>query len=176
MSDVAIALVAAVAENDVIGTAGDMPWRLSSDLRRFKALTLGHPVVMGRRTFASIGRPLPGRDNIVVSRNPAFAADGVEAASSLDAGLALAFAAARKAGLDTVFVIGGGELYAAAMERADRLHITHVAASPEGDTHFPPIDPAIWEPESEERVAAGEKDTAATRYVVYRRRISAASR
>jgi len=176
VSAVEVAIVAAVAENGVIGAEGAMPWRLSSDLRRFKALTLGHPVVMGRKTFASIGRALAGRDNIVVTRTPGFSAEGVASAPSLDAALRLAEAAARKAGVDTVFVIGGGVLYEATMSRADRLHVTHVEARPDGDTHFPPIDPATWRAVSEETVPAGEKDTAPTRYVVYRRRESAASR
>ena len=176
MSDVEIAVIAAVARNGVIGADGGMPWRLSTDLRRFKALTLGHPVVMGRGTFAAMGRALPGRTNIVISRNPAFAADGVNVAASLDAGLEQATAEARAAGVDTVFVIGGGQVYDAALSRADRLHITHVEASPEGDTRFPTIDPATWGVISEEAVPAGEKDTAPTRYTVYRRRRNAASR
>lgn len=176
MSDIAVALVAAVAANGVIGADGGMPWRLSSDLRRFKALTLGHPVVMGRRTFESIGKPLPGRLNVVVSRDGGITGPDVIVAPSPEAALARAAAAARAAGLDTVFVIGGGTIYAAAMPEADRLHITHVEAEPGGDTHFPPIDPALWEPIAEERVPAGDRDTAPTRYVVYKRRQNAASR
>ena len=176
MSDIEIAVIAAVARNGVIGADGGMPWRLSTDLRRFKALTLGHPVVMGRGTFAAMGKPLPGRDNIVVTRNPDFAADGVEVAPSLESALDHAAAAAARSSVDTVFVIGGGELYAAAMPRADRLHITHVEATPSGDTRFPAIDPATWQPVSEQETAVGEKDTAPTRYVIYRRRESAASR
>ena len=159
MSDIAVALVAAVAANGVIGADGGMPWRLSSDLRRFKALTLGHPVVMGRRTFESIGKPLPGRLNVVVSRDGGITGPDVIVAPS-----------------PTVCVIGGGTIYAAAMPAADRLHITHVEAEPGGDTHFPPIDPALWEPTAEERVPAGDRDTAPTRYVVYKRRQNAASR
>lgn len=173
---VGVSIVAAVAANGVIGDRGAMPWRLSTDLRRFKALTLGRPVVMGRRTFESIGRPLAGRANIVVSRRPDFRPEGVAVAASLDAALAEARAAALRAGLDEVFIIGGGELYAAAMPYADRLHITHVAAHPAGDTVFPAIDPAVWFRVSGEDVPAGEKDTAPTTYAVYARRDRVASR
>lgn len=170
MSEVTVAMVAAVAANGVIGAGGAMPWRLSTDLRRFKALTLGHPVIMGRATFESIGKPLPGRLNIVVSGQDRFRPEGVTVARSVAAAIDSAKAVARDAGVETVFVIGGGQLYAAAMPLADVLHITHVTASPEGDTRFPAIDPATWEPVQEERQPAGEKDTAATVYTVYRRR------
>lgn len=176
MNDVAVSIIAAVAENGVIGDGGAMPWRLSTDLRRFKALTLGKPVVMGRRTFESIGKPLAGRANIVVSRREGYRPEGVTVAASLDAGLAEARHAAREAGLDEVFVIGGGEIYTAAMPHADRLHITHVAVRPSGDTVFPAIDPGVWTRVSGEDVPAGEKDTAATTYTVYARRDRVASR
>jgi dihydrofolate reductase len=159
-----------VAANGVIGAGGAMPWRLSTDLRRFKALTIGHPVIMGRTTFESIGKPLPGRVNIVVSGQDGFGPVGVTVATSPVAALAYARSAARDAGAGTVFVIGGAKLYAAMLPSADTLHITHVEASPEGDTWFPAIDPGIWEPVSEERHPAGPKDTAATVYTVYRRR------
>lgn len=176
MDDVTVSIIAAVAENGVIGDAGAMPWRLSTDLRRFKALTLGKPVIMGRRTFESIGKPLSGRINIVVTRQPRYHPEGVTVAASLDAALAAARTAARNAGLDEVFVIGGGEIYRAALSFADRLYITHVAARPAGDTLFPAIDSAVWERIAEEHVPPGEKDTAATVYAVYRRRDSVASR
>jgi dihydrofolate reductase len=175
-SDVAVSIIAAVAENGVIGDEGRMPWRLSTDLRRFKALTLGKPVVMGRRTFESIGKPLAGRANIVVSRRQDYRPEGVTVVPTLDAALTAAKAAARQAGLDEVFVIGGGEVYEAALPFADRLHITHVAAKPEGDTRFPPIEVATWAKVTEEHVPPGEKDTAATTYTVYRRRDRVASR
>ncbi|HET7715856.1 MAG TPA: dihydrofolate reductase [Bauldia sp.] len=176
MSDVAVSIVAAVAENGVIGNGGAMPWRLSADLRRFKALTLGKPVIMGRRTFESIGKPLAGRMNIVVSRQPEYRPEGVAVVADFSAALERAKAEARTLGVDEVFVIGGGEIYAAAMPLADRLHITHVAARPAGDTSFPAIDPDLWERTSEERVPAGEKDSAATTYAVYRRRRRVTSR
>lgn len=176
MTDVAVALIAAVARNGVIGADGAMPWRLSTDLRRFKALTLGHPVVMGRRTYEAIGKPLPGRANIVVSRRADFAPSGTTVASSLPAGLAAARGAAKAAGVDTVFVIGGGEIYRAALPLADRLLITHVEAEPEGDTRFPAIDAAQWRIVAEETVPAGATDSAKTRFVNYERRQTAASR
>ncbi len=164
---VRVALVAAVAENGVIGSGGRMPWRLSTDLRRFKQLTMGKPVVMGRKTFESIGKPLAGRVNIVISRQPDLAPDGALVATDLDEALALARAHA-DAG-DVAMVIGGGQIYAAAISRADRLYITHVAASPAGDTYFPSIDPAEWRVISREAVPAGDEDSVATTFVVYER-------
>lgn len=136
-----VTLVAAVGANNVIGRDGDLPWRLPEDLRHFKALTLGHPMVMGRATFESIGRPLPGRTTIVVTRQPDWSADGVETAPDLDAALA------RAAELDDeVFLVGGGQVYAEALERGlvDLMVITRVAEAPDGDTYFPSIDWPSW--------------------------------
>jgi dihydrofolate reductase len=166
---ITVSLIAAVAENGVIGRAGAMPWRLPSDLRRFKALTVGKPVVMGRKTFESLGKPLAGRPNYVVSRQPGFRPEGVRVAPTLDAALILAAEEARAAGDDEVMVIGGGEIYADAIGLADRLYITHVEVRPEGDARFPKIDPAVWKAMSAERTAKGEKDSAATTFVVYDR-------
>ncbi|MTW15487.1 dihydrofolate reductase [Rhodoplanes serenus] len=139
-----LVVVAAVADNGVIGRDGTLPWRLRSDLRHFRALTLGHPVVMGRKTFASIGRPLPGRTTVVVTRDRGFVAPGVVAVPDLGAALAVAAADARRRGVDAVMLAGGGMLYAEAMAFADRLVITRVHAAPAGDVGFPPIDPAVW--------------------------------
>ncbi len=127
---------------------------------------MGKPVVMGRKTFESIGKPLTGRLNVVVTRQPDFRPEGVTVAPSLDAALALA---AEQADNAEVIVAGGGEIYAAAMGRADRLYITHVDMRPEGDTRFPEIDPQVWRATATETVTAGERDTAATRFVVYDR-------
>jgi dihydrofolate reductase len=161
-SGLIISIHAAVAENGVIGRDGDMPWRLSSDLKRFKALTMGKPIIMGRKTWAALPkRPLPGRLNIVVTRDREFQAEGAAVAHDLDEALALAG--------DAVCVIGGGEIYALALPRADALHITHVLAGIDGDTRFPEYRPLDWEPVSHEEVPAGEKDSHATRYSVYRR-------
>jgi dihydrofolate reductase len=166
---VRIAIVAAVARNGVIGRDGEMPWRLSTDLQRFKRLTMGKPVIMGRKTFRSIGKPLAGRFNIVVTGSPGFAADGVSIARDLDSAFDLAKNEAIRSSADEVAVVGGGEIYAAAIDRADRLYITHVEAAPDGDVHFPPIDPAIWRSVSAEQIAAGERDSEATIFTVYDR-------
>lgn len=131
-------LIAAVAENGVIGQGNAMPWHLPADFAWFKRHTMGHPVLMGRKTFESIGKPLPGRRNIVVTRNPAWTATGCERAASLEDALHLCQAAPE------VFVIGGGELYRAALPRAKRMFITTVACQPEGDTRFPGWSPNEW--------------------------------
>jgi dihydrofolate reductase len=164
---VRIRLVVAVAENGVIGRDGGMPWRLSTDMKRFKATTMGKPVVMGRKTWESFPkRPLPGRHNIVITRDPAYAAEGASVAASLEAALALAGAE----GAQEVCVIGGGEVYAAALPLADSLDVTHILAEIDGDTRFPAIDPAIWREASSEDFPPGDKDSHATRHVVYERR------
>ena len=142
-------LVAAVAENGVIGANGKLPWHLPEDLQHFKRLTVGHPVIMGRKTWESIGRPLPNRTNIVVSRRSDFHAAGASVASSLEDALALC------AGSGPVFVIGGSEVYRAALPYATGLVLTRIHQSFEGDARFPAIDPAGWkESRREERIAA----------------------
>src|SRR5580704_12522812 len=138
---VPLVLVAAVAENGVIGRDGGLPWRLKTDLRRFRALTVGHPVVMGRKTYLSFGKPLKGRTNIVVTRDPAFAAAGVVVAPNLEAALEAAQGDALRRGAAAIVIGGGADIYAATIERASRLEITRVHARPEGDTEFPAIDP-----------------------------------
>lgn len=166
-----IAIYVAIAENGVIGRDGGLPWRLSTDLKRFKADTMGKPIVMGRKTYEGIGRPLPGRLNIVVTRDKDWRADGIEVVHSLDEAITLARVRGRcMAGAEEVCVVGGGEIYAQALQRADRLHVTHVLAKVEGDAHFPTIDPAIWRVIRSEDFPAGEKDSHATRYTVYERR------
>ena len=162
---------AAVAENGIIGTDGGLPWRLSSDLKRFKAGTMGRPIIMGRKTFEGIGKPLPGRLNIVVTRDRGWSRDGVEAVGSLQEAITLATVRGRcMAGVEEIAVIGGGEIYAQAMPIADQLCITHVLAEPTGDTKFPAIDPAVWTATDCEDVPAGERDSHATRYCVYERK------
>jgi len=133
-----ISLVAAVARNGVIGDSGRLPWHLPEDLKRFKALTMGHVMIMGRKTHEAIGRPLPGRRTIVVSRQARIAFPGVETAASLEAAIALAGEAPE------IFVVGGGEIYVQALPLAHRLLLTEVDASPAGDAFFPPFDPARW--------------------------------
>lgn len=166
-----VALVVAVAENGVIGREGGLPWKLSSDLKRFKADTIGKPIVMGRKTYESIGRPLPGRLNIVVTRNRGWRAEGVEAAPSLDDALTLARVRGRcMDGADEICVIGGGEIFSQAFPVADRLYVTHVLATAEGDTFLTEIDPSDWQEVRAQAFPAGEKDSHATRYVIYERR------
>jgi dihydrofolate reductase len=169
-----VSLIAAVAENGVIGNRQELPWRLSTDQRRFRELTMGKPVVMGRKTYDAIGKPLAGRLNIVVSRRAVVPREGLVWASSLEAALRLAADRAGSGG--EVMVIGGGEIYAAAMPRSDRLYITHVAAAPDGDTQFPTIDTAVWREQSQQRVPAGPNDSAATTFVIYERRGAVAPR
>jgi dihydrofolate reductase len=166
-----VAIYVAIAENGVIGRDGGLPWRLSTDLKRFRADTMGKPIIMGRKTYEGIGRPLPGRLNIVVTRDKTWRAEGVEVAHSLEAAVQLATVrAGRMADVDEVCVIGGGEIYAQAMLLADRLHVTHVLAAVDGDAHFPPIDPDSWRMVSSQDIPAGEKDSHPTRYSVYERR------
>ncbi len=135
-----IAIIVAVADNGVIGIGGALPWHLPGDLRRFRERTLGHHVVMGRHTFVSIGRPLPGRHNVVLSRDPTLQLPGCTVVASL----AAAIDVARAGGDDEAFVIGGAALYREALPIADRIYLTRVHASPPGDTYFAPLDPAQW--------------------------------
>jgi dihydrofolate reductase len=167
-----IDIIAAVAANGVIGADGGLPFKLSTDLKRFKAMTLGKPVIMGRKTFDSIGRPLPDRLNIVVTRNSAWRHDGIITATSLDEAISLASRHAHAVNADAICVIGGGEIYAQSINRADRLLITHVEGSVAGDTLFPPVDPRRFEAVKEEAHPAGPKDSHATRFVVHQRRPS----
>ncbi len=148
-----ITLIAAVARNGTIGADGGLPWHLPADLKRFKALTMGHPMIMGRRTYDSIGRALPGRRTIVVTRDPDWAAPGVTVAHSVDEAIDLALDRGNGVGNGQppdgggrpVLVVGGGDIYRQTIARADRLELTHVDADVVGDTRFPDIDPARWQ-------------------------------
>jgi dihydrofolate reductase len=163
-----IVLVAGVAENGVIGRDGTMPWRLKSDMRHFRAMTLGKPVVMGRKTYLSLSiRPLPGRTNIIITRDASFTAAGALVATSLDAALDAARGDAMRRGVNEVAVIGGADVYAQAMPLADRLEITEIKLKPEGDTRFPAIDPAVWREASRTPHPAGEGDDGAYDFVTY---------
>lgn len=164
-----IVFVVAIAENGVIGAGNAMPWRLKSDMARFKALTIGKPVIMGRKTFESLPRPLPNRTNIVITRDPAYRANGaVVTTSSADAG-AVARGDALRRSVAEIAVIGGAEIFRQWLDRADRLEITEVHARPEGDTHFD-IDEAEWDVVARIRHPAGPDDSADFSYVTYRRR------
>lgn len=180
-----ISVIVATSTNWVIGRDGDMPWKLSSDLKRFKALTFGHPVIMGRKTYESIGKPLPGRLNIIVTRNHDWEADGVLRVSSLQAAIDLASenilsihtqASEQEDPEDLpgeVFIIGGGEIYRQAIDLADALYVTHVDAEIEGDTYFPQFDGSDFEKTHEEAIPQGEKDSHATRFAIYERPVDA---
>ncbi|MGE0232094.1 MAG: dihydrofolate reductase [Flavobacteriaceae bacterium] len=167
---IALVLVVAAGRNGVIGVGGGLPWHISSDLKRFKALTMGKPILMGRRTWESIGRPLPGRDNIVVTRDEGFAVEGVHAARSPEEGLALGVRLAAARGADEIAIIGGAEIYAQTLPEADVVHMTEVDAAPEGDAYFPALDPALWEVSSREKGQRGPRDDHDFTYVIYRRR------
>ncbi|RTM14788.1 MAG: dihydrofolate reductase [Bradyrhizobiaceae bacterium] len=165
-----IVFVVAIAENGVIGAGKAMPWRLKSDLARFKALTIGKPVIMGRKTFESLPRrPLPGRTNIVITRDGNYRANGaIVTTSAADAG-AVALGDALRRSATEIAVIGGAEIFRQWLDRADRLEITEVHARPDGDTHFD-IDKAEWDEVARVRHPAGGDDSADYSYVTYRRR------
>jgi dihydrofolate reductase len=163
-----IVLIAAIAQNGVIGRGGGMPWRLKSDMRHFRALTLGRPVVMGRKTYLSLSlKPLPGRTNIVVSRDKDFSLAGAVVASSLEAALEAARGDALRRGVESIMVIGGADIYAQAMPLAQRLEITRVHLAADGDAAFPPIDPAVWRQSAHAEHPAGPDDDAPYEVVTY---------
>jgi dihydrofolate reductase len=166
---ISIVLVAAIAENGVIGRDNALPWRLKSDLAHFRALTMNKPVIMGRKTYQSIGKPLAGRTMIVVSRDRAFAAPGILVASGLDRAFDAARGDALRRGAEAIAVVGGAEIYVQAMAAATRLEITHVHRAAAGDTRFPPIDPAIWRATAPEEHQAAAGDDAAFAFVTYER-------
>lgn len=162
-----LVLVAARGDNGVIGVDGRLPWHLSADLRRFKRMTVGKPVVMGRKTFASIGKPLPGRHNIVLTRDRAWRADGVTVAANLAEAVAAAGLDPR-ARAPEIMVIGGGEIYALTLPSATRIELTEVHLSPAGDARFPPLDPAAWR-ETFREAHAAEGDAPAFDFVTLER-------
>ena len=163
-----ISLVVGIAQNGVIGFDGDMPWKLSTDLKRFKAITMGKPIIMGRKTYESIGRPLPGRLNVVVSRS-GFCTQGIKSAESLEMAINISTKWAKANGVDEICIIGGGEIYRQALGNADKIYATHILAAPKGDTHFPELNEADWQVISSERIPKGENDSAETIFVVYER-------
>ena len=164
-----IVFVVAIAENGVIGAGGAIPWRLKSDMQRFKALTIGKPVIMGRKTFESLRRPLPNRTNIVITRDADYRAAGaIVTTSAADAG-AVARGDALRRSVTEIAVIGGAEIFRQWLDRADRLEITEVHARPDGDTHFD-INKAEWDEVARVRHPAGGEDSAEYSYVTYRRR------
>jgi dihydrofolate reductase len=167
-----IVLIVAVADNGVIGAGGAIPWRLKTDLQRFKTITIGKPVVMGRKTFLSLRRPLPGRTNIVMTGDGNFRRPGVVVTSSLATAREVATADALRRFATEIAVIGGAEIYAQWMALADRLEVTEVHARPPGDAHFGPIDKAIWEEIGRTRHRGGADDSADFSFVTYVRRMT----
>lgn len=159
-----ISLVAAVAENNVIGREGGLPWRLPADLKHFKAITMGKPIVMGRKTFESIGRPLRGRRNIIITRQADYAVENAEVAGDIDSAIALA-----EEDAEEIMVVGGAEIYRATLPRAGRIYLTRVKADPEGDTYFPDLDWDEWD-EVEREDFDAEGDTPAYSFLVLDRR------
>lgn len=166
-----VSLIVAITDGAVIGRDQGLPWRLSSDLQRFKRLTLGHHLLMGRRTFESIGRALPGRTTVVISRGRPPLPDGVALAASLEEALGIA----RRAGDDEAFVAGGAEIFRAALSRADRVYRTRVHAAVDGDTRFPELGPSLetedgWQLVEQQRLPAGDRDDHPTTFEIWERR------
>jgi dihydrofolate reductase len=164
-----VSIIAAVAGNGVIGAANGLPWRVRADMRHFKASTLGKPLIMGRKTFASTNGALPGRINIVVTRNRNFVCRDAQIADSLDEALEIARRQCVQSGIAEIMIGGGGEIYRQAMDHAARLIITHVDTQVEGDTRFPPIDANIWQAIEERELDPSDGDTASARVIDYRR-------
>jgi dihydrofolate reductase len=163
-------LVAALGENGVIGRDNQLPWRLKSDLQYFKRVTMGKPIVMGRKTYLSIGKPLPGRTNIVVTRDPSFSAPGVVTAHSIGEAMTLAREDARHRGADAIAVIGGTEIFRQTIATADRLVLTRVHMSPPGESVFPDIDPDQWREIERSEQPQGEGDDCGFTYLTYIRK------
>lgn len=162
-----ICLIAALAQNRVVGINNQLPWHLPEDLKYFRRTTTGKTVIMGRKTYESIGRPLPNRSNIVVSANPECKIEHVQVVNSLQAALQLAENISLINGVDEIMVIGGATLYAAALPMADRLYLTHVHADVEGDAYFPEVDFSAWREVAREDFAASENNPYPYSFVVY---------
>ncbi len=165
-----VCLIAAVAENGVIGHEGALPWHLSTDLQRFKILTFGKPIIMGRKTWDSLGHPLPGRTNIVISRNHAFTAEGTVIVHSLSQACSVAKRVASQNSTDAVFIIGGGEIFQQGLPIADKIFLTEVLASIKGDSFFPVFDKEKWTIVQTQYIPEGDKDSHPSRFVVYERK------
>ena len=153
-----VSLIVAVAENGVIGAKGQLPWRLSADLKTFRRLTMGKPIIMGRKTFQSLKKPLDGRDNIVLTTDPYFEPPGASVVSSLADALILARTLAATRGADEIMVIGGAEVFRAALPQATRIYWTAVHAAPQGDVFFPDVDLSDWVETEREALPCSEKD------------------
>lgn len=170
-NNIRVSLIVAVADNGVIGRDGEMAWKISSDLKHFRKLTLGKPIVMGRKTFSSLGKPLDLRDNIVLTRDSSFRPEGVEIVTDIDQALNIAERLAKNRGSNELMIIGGAEIYRLTISLADRIYLTRVHGQPEGDTYFPDLDPEIWLLQQTESHKAGERDEFDVSFMVYDRRI-----
>ena len=170
MQRLPVVMVVAMARNGVIGIRNGLPWRMRSDLKHFRAATMGKPLIMGRKTYESIGRPLPGRETVVVTRDRSFTAEGIHVAASLDAALALADELGRARNAAEIVIAGGATVYAEAMALADRLLVTEVDLEVQGDASFPAIDPVVWRETSRKKHPRGEGDDADYAVVAWERR------
>lgn len=170
MNDLTVSLIVAVSENGVIGRDGGLPWRLSSDLKTFRRLTMDKPIIMGRKTFQSIGKALDGRDNIVVTRDPSFEAAGISTCETVSDALILARILAKTRGAEEIMVIGGAAVYDAAFPVADRIYLTRVHADVDGDRHFSALDPVEWQETSQESLPKGPRDDHSSTLFIYDRR------
>lgn len=165
-----LSIIVAQSENRIIGRGNKLPWYLPEDLKYFKRITQGKPIVMGRKTFESIGKPLPGRTNIVITRNPDYASAGIHVVASMDQALALAEQQALIDGSEEVLVIGGAEIYQQALQQADRLYVTQVHAVIEGDASFPEINMDLWEELGREDFFADGPNPYDYSFVIYQRK------
>ena len=168
MTDFPVALIVAVADNQVIGHMNALPWHLPADLAHFKRQTMGKPILMGRKTFESIGRPLPGRTNIVITRDESYTAEGVRVVNSLDEAISLAEDIALIDGAEQLVVSGGAQIYEAALEQAERIYFTRVHTNPFGDAYFPELDGVRWQETARESHDA-EGDQPAYTFLEYTR-------
>lgn len=170
-----LSMIVATANNNIIGKDNDMPWHLPADLAYFKQVTLGKPIIMGRKTYESIGRPLPGRRNIVISRDEHYSpqvkgAAGIDTVTSVEQALALVDGSNGDAAVDEIMVIGGGAIYAHCLPKADRLYVTHIKAAIDGDTQFPDYDDGTWQKISSELREADEKNIYQLDFCIYERK------
>lgn len=164
-----LSMIVATADNNIIGKDNDMPWHLPADLAYFKKMTLGKPIIMGRKTYESIGRPLPGRRNIVISRDENYFADGVDTVTSVEQALALVDGSDGKGAVEEIMVIGGGAIYKHCLPNADRLYVTHIKATIGGDTQFPSYDNDCWHKTGSELRLSDEKNAYDLDFCVYQR-------
>ena len=164
-----LSMIVATADNNIIGKDNTMPWHLPADLAYFKKMTLGKPIIMGRKTYESIGRPLPGRRNIVISRDESYVAEGIDTVTSVEHALALVDGSGGSQAVKEIMVIGGGAIYKHCLPNADRLYVTHIKAKVDGDTQFPNYDNASWQKTSSELRSSDEKNAYDLNFCVYER-------